>query len=305
MTLPTKRPRQREHGMVLICALMLMLAAMVIGVAIARGSVGALAAARNERDREVAMAAADAALRDGERDIAGTDAPLSERAAQFSAAGAAAFADGCGHGGADRGLCSDTPTPVWQSTDLAAAANPVLVPYGDFTGAKMGTGRGLLPARLPAYLIERLAPAGVGAEQGTYYRISAIGFGMRATTQVVLQSLYHKAAPPGEGGDASEDSGATPATDQAPGGGIPAPAAPAPEGDAGASGTPGTGDGDTNGAGTSGAPGDPSAAPSTDPPATPRPGAPPAPPAPQPVPAGRIGWRAIDNWSELHARTVH
>jgi type IV pilus assembly protein PilX len=260
--------------MVLICALMLMLAAMVIGVAIARGSVGALAAARNERDREVAQAAAEAALRDGERDIAGTDAPLSERAARFSAAGAAAFVNGCGHGGADRGLCSDTPTPAWQSTDLAAAGNPVLVPYGDFTGAQMATGRGLLPARRPAYLIERLAPPGVGAEQGTYYRISAIGFGMRATTQVVLQSLYHKLAP----------------------------AAPAAEGDVGAGGTPGTGDGGANGAGTGGAPSDPSGAPSADPPAIPRPQ---APPAPQPLPPGRIGWRAIDNWSELHARTLH
>lgn len=298
MTLPTRRARKREWGMVLICALMLMLAAMVIGVAIARGAVGALAAARNERDREVAQAAAEAALRDGERDIAGTVAPLSERAAQFSAAGAAAFVDGCGHGGADRGLCSDTATPAWQSIDLAAAGNPVLVPYGYFTGAQMATGRGLLPARLPAYLIERLAPAGVGAEQGSYYRISAIGFGMRAATQVVLQSLYHKPAPPGEGAGAPDGDGDGPAADPVSGGDTPTPAAPATDADPGPGDAPRTGDADPQGASPTGAANEPPAAPPTDPPATPR-------PTPHPLPAGRIGWRAIDNWSELHARTLH
>lgn len=276
--------------MVLICALMLMLAAMVIGVAIARGTVGALAAARNERDREVAQAAAEAALRDAERDIAGTVEPSSARAAQFSATGATAFVEGCGHGGVDRGLCSDTPTPIWQSTDLAAPGNPALVPYGEFTGAHMATGRGLLPARLPAYLIERLEPAGVGPEQGSYYRISAIGFGMRASTQVVLQSVYHKPAPPGAGGvDGAGDAAAGGASGGAGTGPDTGPGGAAPDGP-----VPGGGIAD---AGDPDAPAEPPAAPAAEPPASPR-------PTPHPLPAGRIGWRAIDNWSELHARTL-
>jgi type IV pilus assembly protein PilX len=81
----------------------------------------------------------------------------------------------------------------------------------------MAVGGGLLPARLPVYLIERL-----GAGPGTVYRITAAGFGSRAATVVVLQAWYRRSAA---------------------GGGAP--------------------------------------------------------------PAGRIGWREIANWPELHALAAH
>ena len=56
--------RRTERGLALVCALLLMLAAMVIGVAVVRGAFALLAAAGNERDRDIAQAAAEAALRD-------------------------------------------------------------------------------------------------------------------------------------------------------------------------------------------------------------------------------------------------
>jgi type IV pilus assembly protein PilX len=263
--------RRTERGLALVCALLLMLAAMVIGVAVVRGAFALLAAAGNERDRDIAQAAAEAALCDAEHDIAGravtsaTPAPAG-RAAYFGPDGAAAFVDGCGRGAADRGLCLARSPPVWQLLDLAAGDNPALVPYGQMTGAVLAVGRGGLPARLPAYLIERITPTGATAGQGVFYRITAIGFGARASTQVVLQSLYR--LPPstggaGAGGGHGDGNGNDDDNDHG---------GPHDNGH-----DNGHGDGHGNGN-----PGQPQA---------------------HQLPAGRIGWREIANWSELHART--
>lgn len=263
-----------QRGLALVCALLMMAAAMVIGVAVARGAFALLASARNEGDRVTARLVAEAALQDAERDIAGTGAGASAaRSALFAAADGAGFVAGCGRGPADLGLCRVTAPPAWHSVDLGAADADVLVPYGQFTGAALPLGAGTLPARLPGYLIERLAPAGVDPTHGSFYRITAIGFGMRASTRVVLQSLYRvppPAAPPAAGdadaGDAA-DAGADAPTEEPTGESADEPAA-----------------GPTNEA------------------AGPDPPSPPAAVPPAALPAGRIGWREIANWPELHAR---
>jgi type IV pilus assembly protein PilX len=195
----------RQRGAALVCALLLMLATMLAGLAISRAVFASIASAGAERERGLARAAAEAGLRDAERDIAADPATSAypARAAQFTAAGAASFVAGCGRGSADRGLCLPVSPPAWQALDLAEADNPALVPYGYYSGASMATGRGLLPARAPAYLIEKIAPPGVTAAMGSFYMITAIGFGSRASTRVVLQSLYRKPQPVPAGGTAS------------------------------------------------------------------------------------------------------
>lgn len=194
---PHGLPARRERGMVLLFALLLMLVAMIAGVAVARTGFASIAGARYERERMLARAAAEAALNDAERDIAGAGAPA--RAAMFAPGAAPGWpSGGCGQGAVDRGLCSETDPPAWQALDLGDAGNPALVPYGEITGASMALG-GLLPGRAPAYLIERLAAA---AQPGALYRITAVGFGARPSTLVVLQALYRKAAaPPGPAAD--------------------------------------------------------------------------------------------------------
>lgn len=185
-------PSRRERGLVLPCALLLMLAAMIAALAAARIAFASVAAARYERERLLARGAAEAALLDAERDIEGGGLPA--RAALFTTAGASGWPAGCGQGAQGRGLCSTRDPPAWQTLDLAAPDSPAVVPFGAMTGAPMAVGSGLLPARLPAYLIERLDGA------SGLYRITAIGFGARAGTQVVLQALYRKpdaGAPPG------------------------------------------------------------------------------------------------------------
>lgn len=275
--LPPRRTRSRPHpcrherGLALVCALMMMLGALILGASVARTAFASMASARLERDRLVARAAAEAALVDAWADIGGGTSPSSARAG-WLAAGSGGFADGCGHGAQDLGLCLPAPPgefPVWQRVDLAAADGAPLVPYGRYTGALLATGAGILPARLPGYLIEKIEPATAGAgppPSGLFYRITAIGFGTRAVTRVVLQAVVRKAALPAAGDDGGEGS-----------------AAPA---DAAAGESPVAG-----------------AGPVAEAPAGPPAGPPDGPPAAAP-PDGRVSWREIANWPELHARAM-
>lgn len=273
--------RGAQRGLALVCALMLLLAAMVIGVSVVRGAFALMAAARHEAERIVARAAAEAALRDAERDIVGTGAAGADaqRVARFAAADGAGFVEGCGRGASDRGLCRLSLPPAWESIDLAAAPDE-LVPYGRYTGAALAAGSGGLPARLPGYLIERLEPAGANPTHGSFYRITAIGFGIRASTQVVLQAIYRRPAAGGEGGDAEPDSDGAPD---------------------GAAGPEDAGPGDPGGPGAPSGPGGPAAPAAPDGPGAGGPG-PPATPPQATLRAGRLGWREIANWPELHAR---
>jgi type IV pilus assembly protein PilX len=176
---------------------MLMLATMLVAVAISRAVFASIASAGAERERALAREAAEAGVRDAERDIGADIAATADpaRTAQFSAAGAGSFVEGCGRAGVARGLCSASSPPAWQALDLAEADGAAPVPYGYYTGATLTTGKGLLPARPPAYLIEKIAPPGATAAMGSFYRITAIGFGSHASTQVVLQSVYRKPLP--------------------------------------------------------------------------------------------------------------
>jgi len=195
----------RPQGVALLTALFVLLALTIIGMSAAQTALTAEKSARIERDRHLAFQGAEAGLLDAEHDIDGGADPASARAALFASASALGFVDGCGAGpaSANLGLCAYTPAaPAWQLAALAAAAaaaNDATIPYGKFTGAVLPVGAGALPARAPRYVIELmpLARAGEDAGQraGNLYRITAIGFGVRDTTHVVLQAFYRKVAP--------------------------------------------------------------------------------------------------------------
>lgn len=198
---------RRQCGAVLLVAMCMMLVLLMLGAAAARGALNAEKSARGERDRQVALQAAEAALLDAERDIEGGSGPASKRASLFAHGSAAGFADGCGAGADNLGLCrrSDAPAaPAWQSARLAEpdGTGARSVRYGRFTGAMMPFGSGSLPSRAPRYVIELMpyARAGESAARrtGNFYRITAIGFGASDATRVVLQSYYLKAAPAAE-----------------------------------------------------------------------------------------------------------
>lgn len=194
---------QRERGASLVAALMMLIVTMLLGISAAQIALQGEKVSRNDRDRQVALQAAEAALMDAELDIEGSPDAAKSRSALFASDNILAFPDtGCGSGlgSANLGLCAaapDTATPVWQGVDfLNDSSNASSVPYGRFTGYAFPAGKGALPAKLPRYIIEPMmfSYKGHGAEKPeVFFRVTAIGFGMRDTTQVVLQTFYRKA----------------------------------------------------------------------------------------------------------------
>ncbi|CAN7489965.1 pilus assembly PilX family protein [Massilia sp. LjRoot122] len=156
-------------------------------IAAARTAISGARAAGHERDRMLALQGAMAALADAEHDIEGGSDPGSARAAALANGAVAAFADGCRGGAPYEGLCEYAPDAGTIFAALADEAGPAVV-LGSFTGAHIPAGEGGLAAQAPRYLIERM-PSASGS---LLYRVSALGFGSAATTQVALQAYYLK-----------------------------------------------------------------------------------------------------------------
>ena len=193
-------PHARQRGAALVTVLFVLAAVLIVTVSAVHSALNAEKSARNERDRHIALQAAEAALADAERDIQALD-PSSPRAAMFATGSALGFVAGCGKGAAHPGLglCSrvDAPgVPAWVGAPLSSDDDESAVEYGAFTGARMPTGAGSLPGRPPRYIIELmpfpLAGADASGPSANFYRITAIGFGSRPATKVVLQSFYRK-----------------------------------------------------------------------------------------------------------------
>jgi type IV pilus assembly protein PilX len=163
-----------ERGVALLVCLLMLIMVMLLGVSAAQLSLQGEKAARGERDREVAFQAAEDAVADAERDIQEGPGKVVDPA--------------CGK------------APVWHHVDLSGVEDggACTADYGAATGAAMRTGQGLLPFKKPRYLIERTEchvpgeDASAGAATSYCYRVTAIGFGAKPTTEVVLQSVFIK-----------------------------------------------------------------------------------------------------------------
>lgn len=187
-----------ERGAALIVCLLMLVVILMLGTSASHIALQEEKASQVERDRQLALESAEAALTDAERDI-----ETSSRKHLFSTGGTDNFSEECGDGGGDqfRGLCLPAAAggaPLWQRVDLASKdMYAATVPYGYFTGRILQTGDGILPAALPRYLIELIPfkareTKASGEEKIYLYRITAIGFGVRETTAVVLQTFYRK-----------------------------------------------------------------------------------------------------------------
>ncbi len=194
----------KQQGVSLIIALLMLIAVVLLGIAAARIALQGEKASRNDRDRQIAFQAAEAALMDAEMDIEHSPDAARTRSTIFSRNKTDGFIDGCGEGDANifLGLCmhaAEGAMPVWLTVDFnnAASSTAKSVPYGKFTGRAFQTGQGSLPGKLPRYIIELMIynKAGESADMAgrTYfYRVTAVGFGVRETTRVVLQTFYRK-----------------------------------------------------------------------------------------------------------------
>jgi type IV pilus assembly protein PilX len=183
--------RRHQRGLSLVTTLVLMLATLSLGVAVMTVNAMEERMIANTKDRDLALQAAEAALRDGEQDVANNVNPSTP------------FSNTC-----VSGLC----TPPSQRDALGALASLAVDDarlgfdwtvdanvrsYGQYTGAAP------FPSvvQQPRYVIEKFSylgtPAGesivLGSEPvapGVGYRITARAVGARPETVVVLQSIY-------------------------------------------------------------------------------------------------------------------
>jgi type IV pilus assembly protein PilX len=204
------RPVRASRGFSLIVVLMLLLVVSVLGLAAAQNALVGERITRNDRDTEVAFQAAEAALLDAERDVLGPNDHAAQRLCLFDGRDVSAFVVDCAGTGARLGLCAAAPVgdpPVWTRIDFAPDANRS-VAYGRFTGQVYATGAGGLSVRAPHYVVEALRSRGSGpqgvlhsasAGAATHvFRVTAIGYGPREETRVLLQTTLAKpSASPG------------------------------------------------------------------------------------------------------------
>jgi type IV pilus assembly protein PilX len=185
----TPRPAQ---GFSLITILLVMVALAMLALGSMNSALVQERMVGNARDRQVALQAAEAAIRDAEADV------------EQNVVAPTGFAEGCASG-----LCippSDAASnpqsaPLWQTVDWSRARV-----YGSRTSAPALLGpNNVALAEQPRYLVESLpvlppmpgesAAIGGGATpapRARAYRITVRASGIRANTVVMLQSVYVK-----------------------------------------------------------------------------------------------------------------
>lgn len=222
--------RGLQSGFSLIVALMMLIVIIILGVSAAQMAVNEERSARGNRDRQLAFQAAEAALRDAEYEILNDASPpctAGNLAAHGRAGTSTCFDSGTQTGFElgcsalpNAGLCTYVdmssacvPTAAagicpayldganvdfYADASAASGHNNHTIGYGQYTGRVFPSQATLpgLPAYPPRYIIERV-PKNLGAinAQGKtdrlMFRITAMGFGANANSQVVLQSIVN------------------------------------------------------------------------------------------------------------------
>jgi type IV pilus assembly protein PilX len=211
-----KRQLARQEGVSLVVSMIFILILAFLGLAAMRNSTLQERMANNMRDRNIALQAAELALRDAERDLAsyksdgvtfcqaGTTGcrPLGERPVASNLRGKfwaytptmrLYWTDTCNHG-----QCFDivgATKPVWDSsvadwTEAQTGNTLKTVKYGTYTGATPITS----VLTQPRYIIEAFTvavddPYGVKGSTHMTFRITARAVGQNPNTVVILQSV--------------------------------------------------------------------------------------------------------------------
>ncbi len=183
--MPVRRPRpKREAGVVMIVTLMFLVLIAMVGLYAAQGAAVDERVSGNDRDRGIALQAAEAALRDAEASLA----PLLAATPNCETL----FVPTCVNG-----LCGAV---------AAAPAQPLHVTYVD-RGIRYGThtGRaafavdGRQPSRPPQFLVEFMLRdaevggirVGGGETRRSLFRVWAWGWGNNPNTSVLLEGMFY------------------------------------------------------------------------------------------------------------------
>lgn len=210
--------------MALIIVLGMMSVVFVIATISIRLTLLSERQARNDRDRQIAFQAAEAALADAELDIMGPNADAAQRCSMNSKE-LVLFVDGCGTNSTDktRGLCaSNTPTddtdfkPRFSliNFDETNDANRRYVKFGEFTGRSnffKAQASGGLSIKEPRYIVEvvpyrayiRTKQSGsavvpealIAPPPENAFLVTSLGYGISDNTRVMLQALIFKPLP--------------------------------------------------------------------------------------------------------------
>ncbi|WP_454764640.1 pilus assembly PilX family protein [Cupriavidus campinensis] len=194
MTRTTSRPRaslhrrQRQRGVSLVLVLLFLIILTLVGVAASVSGLSAERMARNSRDQNIALQAAEAALRDARKDI-------SSMRLLAGRTGAALTCDISGF----KGFCvpRETGAPAWdlyledpaRSVELGEITNLTAAQKMPTTASSLSNG----VSKQPRYLIESIPDIAEGSlEAGNtkyVFRISAIGYGANPNTKVMIQEV--------------------------------------------------------------------------------------------------------------------
>jgi type IV pilus assembly protein PilX len=167
---------QRSEGAVLITSLLFLVVITLIGLSLFSTTTAEEKISRNARDREVAFAAAEAALRDAELRLNGRWGRPTQALQKTD------FDPVC-----TNGLCdarSAPPVPPLVTRDFFAAASAA-VPISTVTGSPKLPG--FPDPRQPRYMIEMLCFPTCKEE---IFRITVQARGRLPNTMVMLQELY-------------------------------------------------------------------------------------------------------------------
>lgn len=204
--------RMRQGGVAMLVVLVFTLALTGIAIVSARLALLGEGVARNQLDLQVARQAAEAALRDAEKDLMivnggmaipgaacsrNIERPVMAQTVQFTktcARGQCSF-DQNQRGQIDFSKASESRqdfAEAWWPIDRGGRWGEAGKDSSqcDFSGGvPLGTFTGALPIQGAAYQPEYLIEAILRGED-TYFRITARGFGYRKATEVVLQSYF-------------------------------------------------------------------------------------------------------------------
>jgi type IV pilus assembly protein PilX len=165
-----------------------MVALTLLGVGMVRSTTSEERISSNSRDRDIAFAAAEAALRDAEIRIHGS---------YPGATGPLALLSFPPLGSCSNGLCAfalppTNTTPIYQNTTYTFANSASKLGY--LTGSpqidiqNLTTSSSNTSVQQPVYFIEIVTGGPKwGGTTGDYFRVTALGYGARSSTQVMLQ----------------------------------------------------------------------------------------------------------------------
>ncbi len=206
--------RLAENGFVLVTALMFLVVLTILGLSIMNTNTMEERMAGFFRDRQVALEAAEAGLREAERDILYGTRNIAG-GTNFGPVVAGVLAVGCTADGLCKPKTGEMPPnpattapwisgdPVW--VDLERTNDPgwmrgedsaYTTKYGTYSSPPSTA----LPvvAKQPRYIIESITVVLAGSSvkvgygpqsNSTVYRVTSVGFGRRVSTRVVLQGM--------------------------------------------------------------------------------------------------------------------